>query len=63
MDDNIKQVTGLTGSDFFADALLHESIRESGTPYRFMANGNGINDTRRGRTEGDSDILSVYNSM
>ncbi|MGE5380087.1 MAG: hypothetical protein ACM3NT_03360 [Methylocystaceae bacterium] len=53
------EISSITSSEFFADALLHESIRVSGTPYR-LSNSNGIS---QAVADNGSDILSVYNTM
>lgn len=74
MDDQ-HQASGLGSTDFFAESLLHESIRESGTPYRFTANGAGVNRIQQSEQQSrsknreheagqdGSDIFSVYNSL
>lgn len=51
--------SSISSSELFADALLHESIRVSGTPYR-LSNFNGLS---KPMPDNDSDILSVYNTM
>ncbi|MGE5449801.1 MAG: hypothetical protein ACM3PA_00285 [Methanomassiliicoccales archaeon] len=60
--DNQEQniVAGLNSNEIFADALLHESIRESGTPHRFTVNSN---ESKRTLDKSESDMLSIYNSL
>lgn len=60
--DNQEQnmVSGPSSDAFFADALLHESIRMSGTPHRFSVNSI---ESKRNLDESGSDMVSIYNSL
>jgi len=56
--DNQQSISGISSNDYFADALVHESIRESGTPYRST-----VNEVNREQVADESDIHSVYKSL